>query len=195
MRDLNDGSSVAVKFLEQLHDLLTLTGMQIPRRLVGQDQFGIGNDGSGNGHKLLLAARQLAGIEALLIDDLKSIQRFENHLLTLRFLEVSIRQGDIEILINRQIIQQVKTLKDKPNVFLIELDALPGIELVDGLPEKVELACPGAVQHSQNAEQSGFARTRRPHDSDEFPFFDFGIDPLQDKSFAWALLEVLLNVV
>ena len=63
MRDLDDGRSFGVELLEQFHDLPPLIRVKVARRFVSQEQRGFGNDRTGDGNELLLAARKLVGIE------------------------------------------------------------------------------------------------------------------------------------
>jgi hypothetical protein len=57
----HQGQPGAVGLLEQLHDLLRGGGVERPGGLVGQQQPGLGDEGPGDGHPLLLAARHLGG--------------------------------------------------------------------------------------------------------------------------------------
>ena len=51
----NDGGSLLVELGKQVHYLLAVLGIQVSGRLVRQNQLGIGDNGAGNGHSLLLA--------------------------------------------------------------------------------------------------------------------------------------------
>src|SRR5262245_19335210 len=59
VRDLDDGRALAVELREQLHDLLGLARVQVPRGLVREDDLRARHDGPGHRHELLLAAREL----------------------------------------------------------------------------------------------------------------------------------------
>ena len=57
VRDHHDGLvELFVEPLEQIERLLRVPGVEIARRLVGNQDAGIGDDGAGNGHSLLLTA-------------------------------------------------------------------------------------------------------------------------------------------
>ena len=66
---LDDGGAVAVEFPEQLHDLVTLRRVEVARRLIGENQLGVGDHRPGHRHQLLLSAGELAGVETSLGDD------------------------------------------------------------------------------------------------------------------------------
>ena len=55
----DDGRPLAVQFAEQAHHLLAVLGIQVSRRLVGQNQLRTGHDGTGNGRALLLSSGNL----------------------------------------------------------------------------------------------------------------------------------------
>ena len=48
-----------VELTQKLHELVTASGIQIARRLVGKDDARLAGEGSGNGHSLLLSTREL----------------------------------------------------------------------------------------------------------------------------------------
>src|SRR6266404_603578 len=73
VRHLHDGCALGVEFLKQLHDLFTLTGVEITGGLIRQKQFGVRNDRAGNTDQLLLAAGKLARIQVPLRYGLKSV--------------------------------------------------------------------------------------------------------------------------
>ena len=59
MRHDDDGLSLLVQGAEQFHDLTAGAGVQVARRLVGQQHLGGIGQGAGDGYSLLLATRQL----------------------------------------------------------------------------------------------------------------------------------------
>src|SRR5450759_3231785 len=111
MRDLYDRRSPAIQCTEQRHDLLGLAGMQIASRLVGQQQRRFVNDSPGDADQLLLSAGKLVGIQVLLGDDLKMVERLGHHALPLTAWDVLVRQWKIDVLLHRQVVEQVITLK------------------------------------------------------------------------------------
>src|SRR5579862_1898515 len=110
---------------------------------------------------------------------MKPVERVRYRSLALGSFDVTIGKRNIQILSHGEAVQQVILLKDESDVLLIDFGAPLLIHLVDGLAQEIKLAGPRRVEHSKNAEQSGFSRPRRPHDSDEFTFFNLGRDPPQ----------------
>src|SRR5580698_1478410 len=119
MCDLDDGGSGVVQLLEQIHDFLRLAGMQIACGLISENQFRIAHNGASHAHQLLLSTGKLAGIKVLLTHDLKAIQNFGNHAGTLPASNVAVGERNVEIFVNRQVVEQVIALKDEPNVFAV----------------------------------------------------------------------------
>src|SRR5690349_24389854 len=66
VRDLNDRRAFVIQLLEQLHDLTTLTRVQIAGGLVGENDFWFCNDRTRDADQLLLAAGELPRVEVLL---------------------------------------------------------------------------------------------------------------------------------
>ena len=61
VRHLNYSSTFFIKSLENLHDFAPLIRMQIARRLIGEYQLGICDDGAGHSYELLLTAGSVCG--------------------------------------------------------------------------------------------------------------------------------------
>ena len=59
VRGLDDRSAFAVELSKDLHDLFALFGIQVSRRLVGQYECGPDDQGTGDGHELLLSSGEL----------------------------------------------------------------------------------------------------------------------------------------
>ena len=52
----HDGGSLGIQFLQQVHDLLAVLGVEVTGRLIGEDQLRTGHYGAGDGDALLLTA-------------------------------------------------------------------------------------------------------------------------------------------
>ena len=124
--------------------------------------FGIGHDSACDGYQLLLSARELVGIEILFSDDLESIQHVADDAVAFAFLDVAIGERDVEVFVNGERIQQMIALKDEAEVFLVQLHAIFLVELVDGVLDQVIFTGPRAIVHSEQVQQSGFARAQGP---------------------------------
>ena len=156
MRDLNDRRAGIIESFEELHDLVTLSRMKVPRGLVGKNQFRVHNHRAGHAHKLLLSAGKLTGKQVLLANDIETIQGIANTADALFVGNILVRERHLEVFEDRQIVDQVIALKDKPDVGFVEFIALLDVEFVNGLSTEIEFTRPRAIQHADNAKQCGF---------------------------------------
>jgi len=96
-------------------------------------------------------------------------------------------ERDVQILVDRQVVQQVVALKHESDVLLVQLRAILGGQLVHRLIEKVVVASPGAVVHADDVQQRGLSGARRSHNRDELSLLDVEIDPTKDVGPAGAV--------
>src|SRR2546430_122459 len=155
--------------------------MKISSRFISQDQLWTGNDRARHADKLLLAARKLARIQILLRDHLKSIERIGYDRGPLVPADFSIRQRDLEVFVNRQIVEQMILLKNEADVLVAQRRAFLGFQMMDrGVIEKI-LAGPTVIVHAEDVKQRRFACARRSHHRNELAFRDFDVDVAQNK--------------
>src|SRR5947209_3502584 len=178
--DLDDGRARVVELLEQLHDLAPLAGVEIPRRLVGEEELRVVYDCAGDGDELLLAAGELVWEEVFLADYLEAVERVGDERLRFGALHVAVGERHFEILSHGETVYEVVALEDEADVVLVERGALSGLHLVDGLLHEKIFAAPRAVEEAEYGEQRRLPRTRRPHDGDELALAHFEIDAAQD---------------
>src|SRR5690606_2712781 len=194
VRDLDDRRAfLLVQALEQLHDLLALRGVQVARRLGGEDDLRLGDDGPRHRHELLLTTRELVRVQVLLGHDLEAVEDVRHHRLPLLARHVPVGQRDLEDLRDREMVQQVVLLDHEADVLPDQLVAVFGMEYVDGMAHEPVLALPARVQHAQDAEQRGLASAGRPHDGEELAFTDVQVDLPQDVRASRLRLVVPLD--
>ena len=108
------GLAVLVDVRENVHDLPGGTGVQGTGGLVCQDQFRLGDDGPGNGCPLFLPAGNLKGE---LFQQLLDPQLVGNGIQTLFHLRVFLpcqHQGQEDVVLDREGVQQVEVLEHEP---------------------------------------------------------------------------------
>ena len=118
--DLDDGGPLLVELFEDLHDLLRLPGVEVAGRLVGEDHLGAHDHRTGDAHQLLLAARELVGEEVLLADHLEAVEGVADQRLALGALDLAVGKRHLEILVDRQVVEQMVALEDEADVLLVE---------------------------------------------------------------------------
>ena len=110
--------------------------------------FGLGDDGARDADQLLLAAGELARIKILFSDDLKAIERVGDQRGALRFAVAAIGERDVEILVNRQVIEQVVVLEDEADLLVAQVVRSFGFRRwIGGFIEEI-FAGPAEVVHA-----------------------------------------------
>ncbi len=110
------------------------------------------NHGARDAYELLLSAGELAGIQIFLRDDLESIEGVRHQALPLPARNVFIRKRQINVFLNRKVVEQVVALEDHSDILFREFAPLFALELVNGLLTEPVLAGPLIVQESKNVE-------------------------------------------
>jgi len=137
---------------------------------------------------------QLVRVEVLLSDDREPVEDVAHHALALRFLDVAVGERNVEVLVDREVIEQVIALEHEPDVLLVEPRAILRRELVYRLIEEVVLAGPRAVVHADDVQERGLAGAGRPHDGDELAVLHIEVDAAQHVRAAGAVRVRLLDV-
>ena len=86
---------------------------------------GLRDHGARNGDLLLLAARELRRVEILLADHLEAIEDLGDARLALFARHVAVRQRDLEILVDRQVVEQMKVLEHEADVLFVDACRAP----------------------------------------------------------------------
>src|SRR5581483_4513185 len=107
-----------------------------------------------------------------LSDNVEAVQGIANQAHSFLVGNVPVGKRNLEILEYRQVVDQMVALEDEAYVVLVKLIALLGVQSVNRLFHEVVLAGPGTVQHSDDAEQTGFSRPGRVQYDDEPPRLD-----------------------
>src|ERR1051326_9449901 len=109
-------SMLAVECLEQIQNFIPVFPVEIARRLIAEQQRGIGDNSTGDAHTLLLAARELARI-------MQGAMGKPNHpkgglhvLLALGPLEVGEKQRQFDVTLGGQHRDEIIKLENKSNV-------------------------------------------------------------------------------
>src|SRR5439155_26228558 len=118
VRDLHDGHALLVQLAEQFHDLFALAGVQVSGWFISEQKLRLGDDRSRNADQLLLSAGKLTRIQILFADDLKTVEDVRYHRGAFALFVVAIRQRDIEVLVNREIIEQVILLEHESDLLI-----------------------------------------------------------------------------
>ena len=155
-------------------------GRQIAGGFVAQQDGGIGDDGPRNADALLLAARHFARLvrgAVLQANDLKC------DLHTTRPLglgQAGQQQRQLDIAGRRQHRHQSVELKDKADMARTPFGQRTAGQAFQMLAADDHFTAVAVIQPADQIQDGGFARARRAHQRDEFPFRDFQVQPVQD---------------
>lgn len=93
--------SSALSLLEQFHYLEARLGVEGTRRLIGEDNLGIGDERTGYGHALLLSARHLIRIVVSPRQQPEAVEIVHRHLVALAARHALVEQRQAHILHRR----------------------------------------------------------------------------------------------
>jgi hypothetical protein len=88
----------------------------------------------------------------------------------------------------------VVALKNKSDVRLVQFVALFDVEFVNGFAIEIIFANPSAIEHSDNAEQSGFSSAGRSHNGDKLGWLNIQIDTTKQKKTVRARFNGFLEI-
>lgn len=165
----HDGETIlAVEFAEELHDLMRACRIQIAGWLVGEDDVGVGHQGTGNGDALLLAARQFGRGMVATVGQPHARQCLLRHATAFLVRDAAIDQGQLQILDRRGALEEIESLENEADVIAAENGAVIAAQGPDIDAVKEIMTRSWRVQRSQYIHAGGFSRTRRPEDRNEF---------------------------
>jgi len=98
VRDQHDRQAGAVEPLHEREDLDTRARVEVTGRLVGQDDGRIVDQRAGDGHALLLAARELIGVMVLALGQPHGGQAFASVPAPLAGRQTGVEQGKLDVL-------------------------------------------------------------------------------------------------
>jgi len=161
--DLDDGGAGIVQSLEELHDLFALNGVEVAGRLIGEKELWILDDRASHTNELLLPARKLIWEKIFFADDVETIESVADEAGALFVGDILVGEGDFEIFVDREIVDEVVALENEADVVLVQFVALLGVEFVDRLIEEKVFTGPGAVEHAEDAKERGLSCPGRAH--------------------------------
>ena len=104
------------KLRQQVEDFVGGMGVQVAGGLVGHDERGVGDDGPGDAHTLLLAAGELARAMIHAVGEADQFQGREHLAAPLGRRQRQQQQGQLDVFIGRQHGQQMVELEDEAEV-------------------------------------------------------------------------------
>ena len=166
---------------QQVHDFPGGFPVQVAGGLIRGDEGGVGDQGPGDGHPLLLAAGELARVVVLAVAQVHQFQDQVHVLLSLPPGQPGEQQGQFHVFKGREHRDELIKLEDEAHVGgppIRQLGLGEGRE-VDAVHR--EVAGVRAVQPGDEVEQRGFPGAGRAHEGQKFPGLDGEADVLEDR--------------
>ena len=191
VRDDDDRHARLVELAEQVHHLDGGLAVQCTRRLVGQDDVGLRNDGAGYRYTLFLPARQFAGqvvrpffqAEPFELLHGQGVAPAAAHALVVE------RQGHVlDGVLERD---EVEGLKDEANHAVAVVGGAVLAEVADGGAVQDIFAAVIGVEDAEDVEQGRLPRARGTHDRDELAPFDVERDAFQHVQRGTGVIRLL----
>ena len=125
VRHHHNGCALGIEAGEQFHNLASVLGVKVSRRLVGKDEARPSHHGTGDGHSLLLSAAELLRIVLGAVAHVHTSQDILHPLAALGLGHVQILQLQVYVLLHGEFVNEVEALEHKANASLAQTGALP----------------------------------------------------------------------
>jgi hypothetical protein len=169
--------SVVHGVAQQGKDLAAGRRVQVARRLVGEHHRRAGDERAGDGHALLLAARELGRAVAEAVGQADLLDEFVEPLRVRLAAGQLERQGDV--LGRGEHREQVEELEDEADVVAPQAGERGVVELGDVEAGDGHVARRGLVQTGEDVHQRRLARARRAHHGGQVAGGDVDADAAQ----------------
>ena len=188
MRHQHDGRAAAVRVPQQVQHLLARPGIEVPGRLVGEDQRRVDDHRPRDRHPLHLPTRQLVGTMVAAMRDGDGVEGVRDALPHLARRPTVEHQGQRDVLLGRQRRQQVEELEDDADPPATEDGHLVVAQARDRGAVDRHVARRRLIESTHQVEQRAF-RAAGTHDGDELPPLDGERHVVQRPDPAAALVE------
>ncbi len=179
VRDHADRGAFPVQLRQQAHHRLAVVGVEVSRRLVGQQDGRSPHHRAGDRHPLLLAAGQLGRVMFHAMGHAHALQRLLRALLALGGGHAPVRQRQLDVLVDRQVADQVEALEDEAHLPVADAGPLRGGEVRHRLAAQPVFAFGGRIEQAEDRHQGRFAAAGRPGDGDVLALGDGQVNPGQ----------------
>ena len=128
-----DGRAFAVQVLQQLHHRFAVARIEVSGRLVGEQDGGRTGQRAGHSHALLLTAGELRRIVLACGAPCSRARAIPARgvLRSAWVMPGAVGQRQLNILVDRQVADQVEALKDKPDLLVADARTLGEVQVLD----------------------------------------------------------------
>ena len=172
MSDNDDCVAGFVKAFEELHNIVAGVAIKISRRLVGQQDGGIGYEGARHRHALALAAGQLIRFVIHPVAQSDEFEHFRRAAMRLRPGLAAVKKRQLNVFEGACARQQVECLKNKSNLLIAHpcQFIIAHVRNVFAIEHVFSLV--RNVQAAEDVHQRALAAARCAHDCNHFSALD-----------------------
>ena len=163
----HDDQAVAGDVAQEVHDLDAGLGVEGTRGLVGEQDFGIVDEGAGDGNALHLAARHLRGLLVDVVLQAHALQGLQRPGATLRTRHARESERELNVRQDALVRDQVVGLEDEADTVVAVGIPVAGLVVLRRDPIDDEVATLEAIQAADDVEHRGLARTGLAQDGHE----------------------------
>ena len=157
MRDHNDGVALVRKLRKQSHDFNPGFRIQVPSRLIRQEDRRFVDQCARNRHALALAARKLVRLVVDAVTKPDAVQRVQSNFAPLFRADPRIDQRQLDIVQGIGARQQIERLKNEADLPISNLGQLIIVHLAHVRAVELVTSGAGRIQAADQVHQRGFA--------------------------------------
>ncbi len=173
---VGDHDAYTVLFVDELgegfDDLEGKGGIETGSRFVGEDEFGIVNEGAGDGYALALAAGKLGGQVLESIAEAQTLEKLLGACFAGGIQTAVQAQHQLDVFLDIEKVDQIVGLEGEADLLTPEPCALGFAQIAQWFASEDDLAPVGGEQAGDHGQQAGFARSAGADEADEFTGID-----------------------
>src|SRR5262245_35865301 len=146
VRDHADRAALLVQVAQQVHHGLAVRRVQVSGRLVREQDQRVAGERAGHGDALLLAARELARQVLRAVRHAHALERLADPAPPLHRRHAAVRERQLDVLVYRQVADQVEALEDEPDLAVADPRPLGETQALDRLAVEPVLAVGRGVE-------------------------------------------------
>src|SRR6516165_9897516 len=172
MGDHDDGTTVAVKVLEQGHDLLAGPAIERTGRLIGQDESRVIHHRTRNDDALLLASGELIRPVMAAVGEADTVERPFGSASSFVTTSARVNKRQFDIFQRAGPRQKRRNLKNETDILAPDGRAVVFVQLYNFSPVQRIFAAVRTLQKAQEIHQGRLSRTRAAADGNKFAALD-----------------------
>src|SRR5579884_2458448 len=179
VRHHHDRGALLVKLSKHAHHFFAVRCVKVAGRLVGKDELGFPYQRSRNGDALLLTTGKLGRAMLCSMGNPHLVEHALDSRLALRGGEIVVEERKLDILANRQLVDQIEALEYESDVALSRFGELRLSQTRNLVPIEDVGTARRTVEHSHDVQKRRFAASRRTHDCDKLAIGNVEIDAVE----------------